>query len=80
MNEVIHILTDPDQPLCFRFWAHMYGNGIGTLKVLQLIGTPGTDASSRELWSLTGEAGNTWHQGQLSVSSNNPFRVSFQLL
>lgn len=53
----------------------MYGNGVGTLKVLHLFGTAGSDTTSRELWSLTGEAGNSWHQGQLSVSSNNPFRV-----
>ena len=67
---------DPDQPYCFRFWTHMYGNGIGTLRVLRQEGPPGSDPSTDELWSLTGESSNSWHQGQLSVSSKSPFRVS----
>lgn len=53
----------------------MYGNGIGTLRVLQVGGSPGSDPSTEELWSLTGEAGNSWYQGQLSVASSSPFRV-----
>ena len=56
----------------------MFGNGIGTLKVIQLMGPPGSDVTVRELWSLTGEAGNTWHQGQLSVSANSQFRVAIR--
>lgn len=53
----------------------MYGNGIGTLKVVQSFGPPGSESSSRELWSLTGESSNNWHQGQITVSSNTIFRV-----
>ncbi|KAK4015400.1 hypothetical protein OUZ56_030380 [Daphnia magna] len=70
--------TDPDQPLCLRFWTHMFGNGIGMLKVVQLFGPPGSDISSKELWSLTGESSNNWHQGQITVSSNMIFRIAFE--
>ncbi len=72
------IKTDPDKPLCFKFWTHLYGNGIGTLKVVLLPGSieaDSTPTASREVWSLTGEAGNFWHQGQLSLSAPTPFRV-----
>nr|CAH0101640.1 unnamed protein product [Daphnia galeata] len=70
--------TDPDQPLCLRFWTHLFGNGIGTLKVIQLFGPTGSETSTRELWSLTGESSNNWHQGQISISSNSIFRVVFE--
>ena len=73
-------ITDPDQPLCLRFWTHLFGNGIGTLKVIQLFGPPGSETSTRELWSLTGESSNNWHQGQISISSNSIFRVSIHCL
>ena len=49
----------------------MFGNGIGTLRVtLRYV-----DGNERHLWSLTGEAGNTWHQAQLTVASPIPFQV-----
>ena len=48
----------------------MFGNGIGTLRVILRAG-----GKDDELWSLTGEAGNVWHQGQLTVSSSIPFQV-----
>ena len=73
-------ITDPDQPLCLRFWTHLFGNGIGTLKIIQLFGPPGSESSTRELWSLTGESSNNWHQGQISISSNSIFRVSIHCL
>lgn len=67
--------ADADKPRCFRFWAHMYGNGIGTLKVVLLSGSSNTDFNVQELWSLTGEAGNTWHQAQLSISATSSYHV-----
>ncbi len=50
----------------------MYGNGIGTLQVVLLLGSIESESiptASREVWSLTGEADNFWHQGQLSLSA-----------
>ena len=48
----------------------MFGNGIGTLRVILR-----SADQERQLWALSAEAGNTWHQGQLTVSSATPFQV-----
>lgn len=65
--------TDPDGPLCMRFWIHMYGNGIGSLRVL--IYDVNT-AQDTVIWKISGEAGNAWYQGQVPISSSSPFKVS----
>lgn len=70
--------TGPDDPLCLRFWTHLLGNGIGSLRVVIQSGSEGGPTVNREVWSLTGEAGNVWHQGQLTVASPTPFRVVFE--
>lgn len=62
----------PDTPLCLRFWTHMYGNGIGMLTISISDTREGDD---REIWSLTGEAGNSWYQAEVPVSSANPFKI-----
>ncbi|XP_060847650.1 MAM and LDL-receptor class A domain-containing protein 1-like isoform X1 [Rhopalosiphum padi] len=64
--------TGPDTPLCLRFWTHMYGNGIGTLTISISDTREGED---RDIWSLTGEAGNSWYQAEVPVSSANPFKI-----
>ncbi|CAF1538469.1 unnamed protein product, partial [Adineta steineri] len=48
---------------CFRFWYHMYGDSIGTLNVYLFNGT------STRLWSLSGDRGNNWYEGQVSYTS-----------
>lgn len=64
--------SGPDTPLCLRFWTHMYGNGIGTLTISISDTREGED---RDIWSLTGEAGNAWYQAEVPVSSANPFKI-----
>ncbi|XP_075219109.1 MAM and LDL-receptor class A domain-containing protein 1-like isoform X2 [Lycorma delicatula] len=64
--------TGPDTPLCMRFWTHMYGNGIGTLSVVI---SDTRERTEREIWSLSGEAGNAWYQAEVPVSSSNSFRI-----
>jgi hypothetical protein len=66
------LLSGPDNPLCLRFWTHMYGNGIGALSILL---SDTTEAKEWEVWSLSGEAGNAWYQAELPISSANPFMV-----
>lgn len=51
----------------------MYGNGIGTLSVFISDTREGTE---REIWSLSGEAGNAWYQAEVPVSSQNSFKVN----
>lgn len=50
----------------------MYGNGIGTLTISISDTREGED---RDIWSLTGEAGNSWYQAEVPVSSANPFKI-----
>ncbi|XP_046406809.1 MAM and LDL-receptor class A domain-containing protein 1-like [Ischnura elegans] len=64
--------TDPDSPLCLRFWTHLYGNGIGTLSIIL---RDEREEKEREIWSLSGEAGNAWYQAEVPVSSSNPFKI-----
>ncbi|GAB6027652.1 hypothetical protein CHUAL_001893 [Chamberlinius hualienensis] len=59
-----------DGPLCFRFWTHMYGNGIGTLRVLQQ-----TDSEEKVIWEVSGESGNTWHMAQVTAASQNEYKI-----
>ncbi|KAK3871532.1 hypothetical protein Pcinc_023337 [Petrolisthes cinctipes] len=67
--------TNPDSPLCMRFWTHMYGNGVGSLSVLIY---DVNSAEDRVIWTISGEAGNAWYQGQVPIASPTPFKVVFQ--
>ncbi|KAF2344949.1 MAM domain, partial [Trinorchestia longiramus] len=67
--------TDPDSPLCMRFWTHMHGVGIGTLRVL-IINTQ--DRKPQTIWEISGEAGKIWYQGQVPISSSTPFKIAFE--
>lgn len=58
-----------------RFWTHMFGNGIGTLRVL-LHDVEG--AADGVIWELSGEAGNAWYQGQVPISSFTSFKIVFE--
>ncbi|XP_042223309.1 MAM and LDL-receptor class A domain-containing protein 1-like isoform X2 [Homarus americanus] len=67
--------TNPDSPLCMRFWTHMFGNGIGTLRVI--IYDVNT-AKDKVIWQISGEAGNAWYQGQVPIASPSPFKIVFE--
>lgn len=41
-----------------KFATHMFGNGIGTLRVLSR--KEGTDEPPKTLWEMSGEATNQW--------------------
>ncbi|XP_069694256.1 MAM and LDL-receptor class A domain-containing protein 1-like [Periplaneta americana] len=64
--------TGADSPMCLRFWTHMYGNGIGTLSIVL---SDTRESKDRDIWSLSGEAGNAWYQAELPISSPNPFMI-----
>lgn len=51
----------------------MFGNGVGSLTV-SISDT--REVKERDIWSLTGEAGNAWYQAEVPVSSSNPFKVN----
>lgn len=54
---------------CFRFWYHMYGDAVGSLNIYLFNG------SFAPLWSLSGNRGNEWYEGQVSYSSSIPYQI-----
>ncbi|XP_076625813.1 MAM and LDL-receptor class A domain-containing protein 1 [Colletes latitarsis] len=64
-------------PMCMHFWFHMFGAGIGTLKLF-LRYFRSMDAPLREIWSLNGNAGNTWFVAQITISSLDDFQLVFE--
>ncbi|KAL7643743.1 UNVERIFIED_CONTAM: hypothetical protein RMT77_005749 [Armadillidium vulgare] len=65
---------DRDKPLCMRFWTHMFGNGIGALRVII---DPNT-GDEETIWELRGEQGNNWYQGQVTITAISDFRIVFE--
>lgn len=70
-QELLSVPADPLFPNCLRFWFHMFGVDVGSLRLLL------ASASGDHLvWSLTGDAGNAWFRGAVTLSEPLPFRVS----
>ena len=69
--------TESDQAICFRFATHMYGNGVGTLRVW-LRPTEGEENAGRILWEMSGDAGNNWYTAQLPIASPAAFQIAFE--
>eukprot|EP00795_Rhopilema_esculentum_P009222 gene9222-16904_t len=56
--------TGSAQIVCFRFWFHMFGSDIGSLKVYA---TSSSRQSRHQIWQKMGNQGDTWHQGSIPV-------------
>ena len=54
---------------CFTFYYHMYGSGIGTLQIY--INNARTTAGKKQVWSLSGNKGNKWHNGKVNLRTAN---------
>lgn len=50
----------------------MFGNGIGSLRVIIY---DVNSAEDKVIWMISGEAGNAWYQGQVPISSATTFKV-----
>ncbi|KAJ9586122.1 hypothetical protein L9F63_020234, partial [Diploptera punctata] len=70
--------TGFNKPLCMRFWFHMFGPVIGELRVLLKVNKFSDPTPMREIWRLSGSAGNAWFLAQVSVSSIHEFQVVFE--
>ena len=52
-----------------RFATHMYGNGVGMLRVkIRYVGGE-EEIPDKIVWEMNGEAGNNWYLGQVPISS-----------
>ena len=56
-------------PLCLKFAIHMYGNGVGSLRVLIRYSGGEEQIPDQLLWEMLGESGNNWHVAQVPISS-----------
>ncbi|XP_022097778.1 MAM and LDL-receptor class A domain-containing protein 1-like isoform X1 [Acanthaster planci] len=67
---------DPTPGACLSFWYHMFGSNINTLSVCTQ--SPSIYPSNNTLWTKTGEQGDVWLQGRLSLTSYEQFWVIFE--
>ena len=70
----VPMVSDPNSPWCMRFWFHMFGPLVGSLRVLIRVHNMDTP-SLRQVWTLSGSAGNAWFMAQVTVSSIHDFQV-----
>lgn len=59
---------------CVKFWYHMYGSGIGALKVYYK-----TNATKQVIWGLNGQQSahlKDWKFGQAPIRSNVVYQVN----
>ncbi|XP_015904973.1 MAM and LDL-receptor class A domain-containing protein 1 [Parasteatoda tepidariorum] len=70
------LATGDNNPVCMKFATHMFGNGVGSLRVLKRV--PGDEAPDRVLWEISGESGNKWYRAQVSVSSATSYQLVFE--
>ncbi|MCK5080044.1 MAG: PKD domain-containing protein, partial [Bacteroidales bacterium] len=56
-------ITDPE----LTFWYHMYGADMGTLSVQ--VSTDGGTSWSSDIWSLTGDQGNSWNEQVIDLDA-----------
>lgn len=66
-------LMKPTSGKCLRFWYHMLGTNIGRLNVLLKSGSN----RGNVIWTMTGNLGNVWRVGEVTVKSTSQFRVRF---
>ncbi|CAL1541287.1 unnamed protein product [Lymnaea stagnalis] len=64
----------PNTPSCLGFWYNMDGDPTASLNIWV---NQSSDGSQREIWSLSGNQGESWRSGQVAVPPQNG---SFQIL
>ncbi|XP_057373369.1 uncharacterized protein LOC130694310 [Daphnia carinata] len=69
---------ESDNALCFVFWVHMFGAGIGSLRVLQK--STDNTSSEQEIWQLSGQSGprDSWYRAQVTLASSSPFKIRLE--
>lgn len=53
------------------FWYHMRGTGMGSLNV-RIQDSDG----DRQVWSVSGDKGDQWQLGQVTIASPSAYKVS----
>lgn len=55
--------------MCLKFAIHMYGNGVGNLRVQIRYSGGEEQIPDQVLWEMSGESGNNWYIAQVPISS-----------
>ena len=63
----------PTDGRCVEFMYHMYGAGMGTLN---LYIRRGGKLDRQPVWTMTGNQGNQWYRGQVTVIEQRNWNVS----
>lgn len=58
---------------CLMFWYYMEGSAVGELNVYRQ--TLDNSTQSVQLWARSGDQGNHWRHGRLTLNSRVPFQV-----
>lgn len=69
--------TSADSPICMHFSFHMFGSGVGELRVA-LKHVRSLESQLQVIWSLRGNAGNSWFDSRVTVSSLDDFQLVFE--
>jgi hypothetical protein len=70
----------PTSRRCVSFWFHMYGSTVGTLNVYAKTGPGNSSSAEQKIWSLSGNFGDQWMNGQAPISSKVWYQVYSPLL
>ncbi|XP_022097777.1 MAM and LDL-receptor class A domain-containing protein 2-like [Acanthaster planci] len=73
-------LVNPNFPAipdgeCLRFWYYVHGIGVGSLKVFQYF--PNTTSLGARMWGKSGDQGDQWRLGRVTLQANLPFLAAF---
>ena len=69
---------DGQSTRCFKFWYHMYGRSIGRLIIHQV---ENGSTTPRTLWIKSGDQGNRWHHGYVTVVGHNrPYTIQIEAM
>uniref|UniRef100_A0A8D0G5L0 MAM domain containing glycosylphosphatidylinositol anchor 1 n=1 Tax=Sphenodon punctatus TaxID=8508 RepID=A0A8D0G5L0_SPHPU len=61
---------------CVSFFYHMFGRHIGSLNLLVRVRNKG--AIDTQVWSLSGNRGNSWQQAHVPINPPGPFQLIFE--
>lgn len=62
---LVSCLFNANRTQCLQFWYHMYGIGIGSLRIIRK-----TTRSEEILWDQSGNKGDHWKFGQTTLEGN----------
>ncbi|EDO47787.1 predicted protein [Nematostella vectensis] len=68
----------PISQRCVNFWFHMYGTTVGTLTLYLKTGRGNSSAVETPIWSLSGNFGDQWMNGQAPISSTGWYQIVFE--